>query len=235
MTPALPASLAALLLLAGMLPTACGREPATAGTVPASLETPADASPEAAPPSPSEPPANPASNPSSNRGPLTTPDAEKLVVLRESDAGLPVIAIEVVGERYEVELAATHASRMRGMGGRKRFPKGTGMLFVHPDDGYRNYWMKDCFVPMDVAFLDREGRILAMHRMAIEPPRAANESPSAYSARLKRYPSRRQARYALEVPYGDLKRLKLRVGQTLPLPRAPLDELAAREPIAPGR
>ena len=221
MTPRVTTRLAiATLALAAAWSAACTRE--------AGGET--NVTPAAAP----APPA-PEGDPPRATGSVTTPDAKTLTILRESDAGLPVIAIEVVGERYEVELAATHASRMRGMGGRKRFPKGTGMLFVHPDDGYRNYWMKDCFVPMDGAFLDREGRILAMHRMPIEAPRAARESASAYSTRLKRYPSRRQARYALEVPFGDLKRLKLLVGQTLPLPRAPLDELAAREPIAPGR
>lgn len=177
---------------------------------------------------PTVPPATPEDD-------VTPSDADALRVLRESDAGLPVIAIEIAGERFEVELAATNASRLRGLGGRERLPASTGMLFVHDDDQPRGYWMKDCVVAMDIAFLDRQGRIVAMHRMTPEPPRRDAEALADYHARLKRYPSRRPARYAIEVPLGDLERLGLRVGQDLPLPRAALDELAARERLGSRR
>ncbi|MCP4497930.1 MAG: DUF192 domain-containing protein [Phycisphaeraceae bacterium] len=146
-------------------------------------------------------------------------------ILRRSEANLPVIPIRVATERFEVEIAADDTSRRRGLGGRNRLLKRTGMLFIHPDVAVRSYWMYDCLIDMDTAFLDREGRIVAIHRMKREAPRRANEYRDMYERRLKRYSSRRPAKYALEIPPGDLTRLGLRVGQVIELPRSSLDAL----------
>ena len=166
---------------------------------------------------------------------VTPPDATALTLLETSRSGLPVVGLEIEGRLYRVELAHTPAARARGMGGRRTFPTGTAMLFVHPDDLARRYWMKGCLVPIDIAFLDREGRITAMHRMPAAPPRRERESMAAYEARLMRYPSRRGARYALELPSGDLETLGLRVGQRLPLPHAPLRAIARATDLPAGR
>ncbi len=166
---------------------------------------------------------------------VTPPEATALTLLETSRSGLPVVGLEIEGRIYRVELAHTPAARARGMGGRRSFPPGTAMLFVHPDDLARRYWMKGCLVPIDIAFLDREGRITAMHRMPAAPPRRERESVAAYEARLMRYPSRRGARYALELPSGDLESLGLRVGQRLPLPHAPLQAIARATDRPTGR
>ncbi len=97
------------------------------------------------------------------------------------------------------------------------------MLFVHPDDDVRRYWMLDCLVDMDVAFLDRRGTVLAIHRMTREAPRTDGETTTAYRARLARYSSLRAARYALELASGEMTRLDIKVGERLPLPTRALD------------
>ena len=147
-------------------------------------------------------------------------------ILRRSPANLPVIPVAVAGHRFEVEVAADDASRRRGLGGRNRLLKETGMLFVHPDVSVRSYWMFDCLIDIDTAFLDRNGRIVALHRMKREAPRRAKEYRDMYERRLKRYSSRRPAKYALELPPGELTRLGLKVGQVIELPRESLDALA---------
>ena len=186
------------------------------------------------PPSAPDPPATPPS-PESEKAPpphgvgeaeLTAADATRLRELRRSDAKLPVIGLQVGDTRYAVELATTDASRARGMGGRQTFPPGTAMLFVNPNDVVRRYWMLDCLVDIDVAFIDRFGRITAMHRMKAAPPRGSGERADRYTSRLPRYSSRRPARYALELPKGDLSRLGLKVGQSIPLPHLPLQAMA---------
>ena len=161
---------------------------------------------------------------------VTTPDARRLTLLGPSAAGLPRIGLVFKGEPFDVELASTMESRAQGMGGRRDFPPGTAMLFVNPGDRVRRYWMKGCLVDIDVAFIDRFGRITAMHRMPAEPARRPNESMNAYQARLRGYPSRRPARYALELPPGELDRLGFRVGEILPLPHAPLQATATAGP-----
>jgi uncharacterized membrane protein (UPF0127 family) len=171
------------------------------------------------PPAPT-PPTAPETAPPVEEGPIP------FQILRRSEANLPVIPIRVATERFEVEVAADDTSRRRGLGGRNRLLKRTGMLFVHPDVAVRSYWMFDCLIDMDTAFLDRDGRIVAIHRMKREAPRRANEYRDMYERRLKRYSSRRPAKYALEIPPGDLTRLGLRVGQVIELPRESLDALA---------
>ena len=181
-------------------------------------------------PAPASPPIPGSADPTPPHGiparKLTPPDASKLVMLEKSDAGLPVIGLQVGDTRYAMELATTDTTRARGMGGRGTFPAGTGMLFVNPGDQVRRYWMVDCLVDIDVAFIDRFGRITAMHRMKAEPPRGSGERYDRYSARLKRYSSRRPARYALELPSGELSRLGLKVGRIVPLPHGQLQAMA---------
>ena len=173
-----------------------------------------------------DPPASPAPPPPPPADEADAGGPIPFQILRRSPANLPVIPIRVADERFEVEVAADDISRRRGLGGRNRLLKRTGMLFVHPDVAVRSYWMFDCLIDMDTAFLDRTGRIVAIHRMKREAPRRANEYRDMYERRLKRYSSRRPAKYALEIPPGDLTRLGLRVGQVIELPRASLDALA---------
>ena len=173
----------------------------------------------------SDDPPKPAPSPAPESAPPAEDGPIPFQILRRSKANLPVIPIRVATERFEVEIAADDTSRRRGLGGRNRLLKRTGMLFIHPDVAVRSYWMYDCLIDMDTAFLDREGRIVAIHRMKREAPRRANEYRDMYERRLKRYSSRRPAKYALEIPPGDLTRLGLRVGQVIELPRSSLDAL----------
>ena len=154
--------------------------------------------------------------------PLTAQDTANeppLTIIKRSKAGMPVIALTVKEEKIEFEIAATSPRRQLGMGGRARFPKGTGMLFAHPSASPRSYWMKDCLFDIDVAFLDANGTIVAVHEMKAEPPRRASETTARYTKRLKKYLSSKPAQYALEFVPGTIKRLKLQIGDTIPLPR----------------
>ena len=71
---------------------------------------------------------------------------------------------------------------------------------------------------MDIAYLDRRGTVVSIHRMKAEPLRRDTERMAAYEARLPGYPSRRDARYALELPSGEMTRLEIQVGKPIGLP-----------------
>ena len=143
-------------------------------------------------------------------------------ILKRSKAGMPVIELVVAGERFALEIAATAARRELGMGNRARFPKGSGMLFVHPTASLRSYWMKNCLFDIDLAYLNDNGVIVAVHEMKAEPQRRPSESTLQYTNRLKKYLSAKPAQYALEFVPGTIQRLKLKPGQTIPLPRKAL-------------
>jgi len=125
------------------------------------------------------------------------------------------LGVLIGGEPFDLELALDPASRYRGLSGRASIPSNGGLLFVFPDSRPREFVMRDCFVPIDIAFLDERGRILAIHEMPVEAPRGADESPQAYEARLARWSSELPARFAIELAGGRLASLGVHPGQYL--------------------
>lgn len=127
-------------------------------------------------------------------------------------SGLPTAPVTIKGERFMMELALTEPHRIKGLSGRAEIdPKG-GMLFVFPSPARREFVMRDCPAPIDIAFLDSSGRVVALHEMKPEEPKREGESDMEYEFRLKRYPSRFPAQFAVETAGGRLAALGLREG-----------------------
>ncbi len=119
---------------------------------------------------------------------------------------LPVRTITLVGQDgkhipVQVEVADTDQSRSRGLMYRKAVPEGTGMLFVFDRDQILTFWMKNTLVPLSIAYISSEGRIIDI--LDMEP-----ES-------LKPVVSSRSVRYALEVPQGYFTKIGIQVGDRL--------------------
>jgi uncharacterized membrane protein (UPF0127 family) len=131
----------------------------------------------------------------------------------------PVIArVVVAGETFEVEVAADPITRNRGLGGRASIPRNGGMLFVLPRPRPFTMVMRDCPVPIDVAFVDAMGRVVAIHEMVPEPPRRPDETAARYESRLRQYPSGARVQFALETAGGRLADLGLQAGDRLHFP-----------------
>jgi uncharacterized membrane protein (UPF0127 family) len=139
------------------------------------------------------------------------------IALAGASAAQPLATRRVFlsGIAYELEIAADPATRNRGLSGRTAIDARGGMLFVFPDDASRVFWMRDCKVDIDLAFLDRSGRVVAAHRMIVEPPRGSGEGETEYLSRLRQYPSLAPARFALELRAGSLSALGLSVGSSI--------------------
>jgi uncharacterized membrane protein (UPF0127 family) len=133
-------------------------------------------------------------------------------------AGAPeVVFVALGGETFTLEVARDPATRQHGLSGRGAIPRNGGMLFVQPRPTPMAMVMRDCPVPIDVAFLDAAGRVVAVHEMAVEPPRAPGETPFAYEERLPLYESGAPACFAIETAGGRLRELGLAVGDRVPL------------------
>jgi uncharacterized membrane protein (UPF0127 family) len=115
-----------------------------------------------------------------------------LAILREDGTAAEVLA----------EIARSDEQRRRGLMGRKSLADGEGMLFVFETDRILSFWMKDTLIPLSIAFIAHDGRILEIHDM---------EALSTRSIQ-----SARSARYALEVPQGWFARSRVGPGDTIP-------------------
>lgn len=134
-------------------------------------------------------------------------------------------AVDIGGRRFTLELVADDAKRIKGLGDRTSIPEDGGMLFSFPDSRIRQFVMRDCLVDIDIIFLDADGRIVAMHHMPTEPPKTPEETDYTYEARLQRYSSRYNARYAIELKGGMLENLDLQPGQQIRLDTKRLAEI----------
>ncbi|MFB3886046.1 MAG: DUF192 domain-containing protein [Thermodesulfobacteriota bacterium] len=76
-----------------------------------------------------------------------------------------------------VEVAKTPEERARGLMGRRLLGRDEGMLFLFEREDYHGFWMKNTYVPLSIAFIDKEGRIVQITDMkplsleTYDPPR----------------------------------------------------------------
>jgi hypothetical protein len=143
-----------------------------------------------------------------------------LPALRCAQSEAAGVAATIAGERFQLELAADPATRFRGLSGRSRIAPNGGMLFAFRPAQPLAFLMRDCPIPIDIAFLDGAGRVLAVHAMRVEPPRAPGESGGEYEARLPLYESGVAAQFAIEVAGGRLAELGLAPGDRVEFDRA---------------
>lgn len=121
-------------------------------------------------------------------------DAEE----QESDSrNLHTIRID--GILLKVEIAQDEETRMHGLMYREDMPEDEGMLFVFSEQRILSFWMRNTFIPLDIAFINTEGLIVDIKRM--EP---LDES--------RQYISLAPALYALEVNAGWFEKNKIKIG-----------------------
>lgn len=110
--------------------------------------------------------------------------------------------VDINGKIWWVDLATTRQQRYRGLSGRATIRPGTGMLFLFRESEVRDFCMRGCLVPLDIAFLDEDLRVVRTHTMAVEPDLAGTET----------YSSGIPSQYVLELPAGELSAAGVRVG-----------------------
>lgn len=111
------------------------------------------------------------------------------------------------------EVAATGAERSQGLMDRKHLGTDAGMLFIYPERqaAEAGFWMHRTRIPLDIAFLDAEGRILAIR--AMEP------CDSSVSMNCPTYAPGVPCWAALEVNRGFFEANRITVGdRVLPPP-----------------
>jgi len=98
-------------------------------------------------------------------------------------------------------MAVTHEERVKGLMYRKNLKDGHGMFFVFEKDEIHSFWMKNTYIPLSIAFIAYNGKIIDIKDMY---PHDTNSVKSS-----------RSVRYALETPQGWFLRAGVKEGDTI--------------------
>jgi hypothetical protein len=116
-------------------------------------------------------------------------------------AEMPRMELNASFHRIEAEVAADQANRMQGLMNRRSMATNQGMLFVFPQKDRHCMWMRNTFLPLSVAFIDEEGKIINIEDMK---PQTDDSHCAA-----------RPARFALEMNLGWFSGRGLKPGQRI--------------------
>jgi uncharacterized membrane protein (UPF0127 family) len=116
-------------------------------------------------------------------------DTAPVVFTKEGDLQVLKAASDSVLVTLDIELALTAYEIQTGLMYRKEMGKKEGMLFVFEEEGPHSFYMKNTLIPLDILFIDKDLRIVNIHRNA--PP--LNESG---------IPSGGPVQYVLEINAG---------------------------------
>ncbi|MDQ3910520.1 MAG: DUF192 domain-containing protein [Actinomycetota bacterium] len=135
-------------------------------------------------------------------GEASTPDDNAT-----SSDGTSTLTIETSNGQnieVEVEIADNEAERMKGLMERTELAENAGMLFVFEEEQPRSFWMKNTLIPLSIAYIDAEERIIDTQDM----------QPLDETVHRSAGP----AMYALEVHQGFFEERGVEVGDTVELP-----------------
>lgn len=108
------------------------------------------------------------------------------------------VPIRVAGIEIMVEIADDEAERSKGLMFRESLPENEGMLFVYESQRPLGFWMRNTLIPLDIAYIDEQGRIVDIQQM--EP----RDETTHWS--------KSDAMYALEMNVGWFEANGVRVG-----------------------
>jgi uncharacterized protein len=108
-------------------------------------------------------------------------------------AGLALTTVTIGSQELSVAVADTPDSRSRGLAAIADLGPLDGMLFTFAEPTTTDFVMRGVLIPLDIAFVDAEGRVLAVRTM-----------PLCDTDPCPTYPSPQPFRWAIETPAGGL-------------------------------
>jgi uncharacterized protein len=108
--------------------------------------------------------------------------------------------------KVRVEIADNASEHARGLMYRTTLAENRGMFFIFEGEQKPFFWMKNTLIPLSIAFIGSEGRIVDIQDM-----KPLDDDPPSYV-------SAKPAQYALEVNQGFFEERGVEVGDRAELP-----------------
>lgn len=105
-----------------------------------------------------------------------------------------------------VEFARTESQQQKGLMYRESMPADEGMLFIFDFERTLGFWMKNTFIDLDIAYIDKNLKIVDIQLM---------KSTTPLQVEIPSYPSKKPAQYALEMNKNWFQKHKFKVGDQI--------------------
>ncbi len=122
-------------------------------------------------------------------------------------SGLPVVPIQLGHNTYQCEVASDAPTRQQGLMHRKSMPEDHGMIFIFDYEEVLYFWMKNTLIPLDIVYLNRDGKVVAIRQM-----KPLDESSVG---------SHEPAQFAIELNAGQADKCGVKEGDIVRLPQLP--------------
>jgi uncharacterized membrane protein (UPF0127 family) len=129
----------------------------------------------------------------------------------EEQPKLPTVKLYVGAEQMDAELCATPRQIQTGMMFRKTMGTNDGMLFSLHVPQQAGFWMKNCFVPLSVAYIDPDGVIEEIHPLQVQDTNTVLSTAN-------------NIEFALETPQGWFDQHHISTGMVIRTERGTLRE-----------
>nr|WP_315472893.1 DUF192 domain-containing protein [uncultured Undibacterium sp.] len=122
-----------------------------------------------------------------------------ITVATAAESNLKRQQFQIGTHKLHAELARTAEERQLGLMFRESLAENQGMMFQFAQADHYCMWMKNTLIPLSIAFIDEQGKIINIEEMQAK-------SEQATCAKSK-------ARYALEMNTGWYSQRQVKVGQ----------------------
>jgi uncharacterized membrane protein (UPF0127 family) len=111
----------------------------------------------------------------------------------DSDSIIKTLDIEIADDDYKIQTGLMYRTQME---------TNQGMLFVFPDEDFRNFYMKNTKIPLDIIYVNANKTIVSVQK---------NAQPFDETS----LPSEAPSKYVLEINGGLFDAWQLEVGNTI--------------------
>ena len=112
--------------------------------------------------------------------------------------------LKIDGITLNIGVANTDAERMQGLSCKNGLSENEGLLFVFDTEGYYGFWMKDMNFPIDIAWLDKDKKLIHIE---------SNVSPDTYrESPPKVFSPASPALYVLETSANFFQNHQIKIG-----------------------